>query len=82
MTRSRLFNKSRQERIILSHVPYKKQRNICIKLLRKTKKEFFNNLDVKHVPDNKQFWKIVKPCLTDKTLKDERITSVENERKL
>ena len=80
MTRSRLLNKFRQERTILSHVAYKKHQNICVKLLRKTKKDFFNNLDVKRVTDNKQFWKTVKPCLTDKTLKDERITLIENEK--
>ena len=63
MTRSRLLNKFRQERTILSHVAYKKQRNNCVKLLRKTKKGFVNNRDVKRVIDNKQFWKTVKPCL-------------------
>ena len=82
MTRSRLLNKFRQERTILSHVAYKKQRNICVKLLRKIKKDFFNNLDVKCVTDNKQFWKTVKPCLTNKTLKDERTTLIENEKVL
>ena len=73
MTRLRLLNKFRQERTISSNVTYKKQRNICVKLLPKTKK---NNLDVKRVTDNKQFWKTVKLCLTDKTLKDEIITFI------
>ena len=82
MTRSRLVNKFRQERTILSHLAYKKQRYICVKLLQKAKKDFFNNLDVKRVTDNKQFWKKVKPCLTDKTLKDERITLIENDKKV
>ena len=35
MTRSRLLNKFRQDRTISSHVAYKNQRNICVKLLRK-----------------------------------------------
>ena len=47
-------------------------------LLRKTKKEFCNNLNVKYITENKLFWKTVKPSFTDKTLKDERITLVEN----
>ena len=64
MTRSKLLNKFRQERTISSHVAYKKQRNICVKLLRKTKKDFFNNLDAKRVANNEQFYKTVKPCLT------------------
>ena len=55
MKRSRLLTKFRQGRTISSHIPYKKQRNICVKLLRKTKKAFFNNLAVKPVTDNKQF---------------------------
>ena len=80
MTRSRLLNKFRQERTRLSHVAYKKQRNICFKLLRKTKKDFFNNFDVKRITENKQFWKTVKLCLTDKTLKDERIMLIKIEK--
>ena len=76
MTKLRLLNKFRQDRTILPHLAYKQQRNICVKRLRKTKKDFFNNLNVKRVTDNKQFWKTVKQCLTDKTLKDERITLI------
>ena len=45
---------------------------------KKLKKIFFNNPDVKRVTDNKQFWKTVKPCLTDKTLKNERVAIIEN----
>ena len=30
--------------------------------------------------NNKQFWKTVKPCLTEKTLKGERVTLIENEK--
>ena len=78
MTKSRLWNKFKQDRAMFSNVAQKKEQNICVKLLRKTKKQFFNNLDVKYVTDNKQFWKTVEPCLTDKTLKGERITLIEN----
>ena len=35
---------------------------------------------MKRVTDNKQFWKTVKPSLTDKTLKGKRITLTENEK--
>ena len=49
-----------------------------MKLLRKTKKEFYNNLDVKYITENKLFWKTVKPSFTDKNLKDEKVTLVEN----
>ena len=49
-----------------------------MKLLRKTKKEFYNNLDVKYITENKLFWKTVKPSFTDQNLKDEKVTLVEN----
>ena len=51
-----------------------------MKLLRKTKKDFYNNLNVKYITKNKLFWKTVKPSFTDKTLKDERITLVKNDK--
>ena len=49
-----------------------------MKLLRKTIKEFYNNLNVKYITENKLFLNTVKPSFADKTLKDERITLVEN----
>ena len=44
------------------------------------KKIFFNNLDIKCVTDHKQLWKTVKSCLTDKALKEGRLTLTENEK--
>ena len=49
-----------------------------MKLLRKNKKEFYNNTNVKYITKNKLLWKTVKPSFTDETLKDERITLFEN----
>ena len=43
-------------------------------------KKIFSIILVKRVTVDKQFWKTVKPCLTDKTLKGERITLIENEK--
>ena len=45
---------------------YSKQRNYCVSLLRKTKKEYYSNLDEKNVTDNRKFWKTVKPFLQTK----------------
>ena len=73
-----MLNKFREDRTTSSHVPYKKQRNIYVKLLRKIKRDFLNN--VKCVAENRQLWKTVKPCLTDKTLNDERIFLIGNEK--
>ena len=80
MRRSKLLNTFRQDRTILSHVAYKTQLNICVQLLWKTKKYFSSNLNVKCVTDNKEFWKTVKPFLTNKTLKGEGIASTEYEK--
>ena len=35
---------------------YKKQHNFCVKLLRKTNKEYFEKINVKDINDNKKFW--------------------------
>ena len=78
MSRSRLLNRYRKEKTEASRSAYKRQINFCVKLFRKTKKEFYNNLNVKYITKNKLFWNTVKPSFTGKTLKDERITLVEN----
>ena len=63
MTRSRLRNrflknKSEENRKLLS-----KQRNKCVSLLRKSKKDYFTKLNEKNITDKKSFWKAVKPIL-------------------
>ena len=60
MKRSKLkniFNKNKNQE---SWCKYKTQRNYCVKLLHKTKKQYYKNLDIKEVTDNKKFWKSVK----------------------
>ena len=57
-----------------------KERNLCVKLLRKSKKVFYNNLNVKRITDNRKFWQTIKPNFTDKILKDERITLADGEK--
>ena len=61
---------------------YPKQRNKCVSLLKKTKKEYYQNLDEKNVIDNKKFWKTVKPLLSDKSVSREKINLTENEKML
>ena len=52
---------------------YKRQRSLCVKLLSKSNKVFYNNINVKIITDRK-FWQTIQPNFTDETLKDERIT--------
>ena len=54
MNRSRL-NKFRNENTEQNKWAYKKQRNLCVKLLKRVKKTFYNTVDVKKVCDNKTF---------------------------
>ena len=45
---------------------FKKQRNKCVKILRKAKVDYYGNLDLKNISDNRKFWKTVKPLFSDK----------------
>ena len=38
-----------------------KQRNLCVGLIRREKKNFFTNISTRDITDNKTFWKTVKP---------------------
>ena len=58
---------------------YKRQRNLCVSLLRKEKKNYYNNLDLKIFEDNRKFWKSIKPLFSDKLkILDNNITILEN----
>ena len=53
--------------------------NFCLSLLRKEKREYFANLNEKDITDDRTFWHIVKPFLSDKIKSRENITLVNNE---
>ena len=53
MHRSRLKNVFNKNRTPKTWDSYKKQRNFCVNLLRKTKKEYFENINVKDINDDK-----------------------------
>ena len=79
MVRTNLRNKSLKNRSNENIANYVKQQNHCVSLLRKTKREYYGNLDGKNICDNKTFWEIVKPMLSKKTKSNERINLVEND---
>ena len=56
-----------------------KQRNKCVSLLRKSKKDYFANLNEKNITDKKRFWKTVKPFLSKEIHLLERINVTEEE---
>ena len=60
MTRTRLRNNFLNDRSEVNKRKYSKQRNSCVSLLRKSKSEYFGNLNEKKIGDNKTFWKTIK----------------------
>ena len=76
MHRSRLRNKFLRERTKESKVAYNKQRNICVSLLRKSKRDYFANLDTKIMKDNRKFWKTVNPLFSEKSYSKESISLI------
>ena len=77
MKRSKLRNNYLKNKTDANRMLYKKQRNYCVSLLRKSKTNYYANLDEKKVPDNKLFWKVIKPSLSDKSCAKEQINLVE-----
>ena len=78
MTRSRLRNKYLKDKTEENRLLYTQQRNECVSLLRKTKINYYGNLNVKEITDNKKFWKTVKPFLSDKSKTSDKIHFNEN----
>ena len=58
---------------------YRKQRNLCVTILRKAKKQYFSNLEPKLMTDNRGFRKSVKPLFSDKIPVKKIINLTENE---
>ena len=54
------------------------RRNYCASLLRKSKSDYYNNLNDK----NKKLWKVVKPLLSNKIVSNEKIALVEGKKLL
>ena len=79
MKRSSLRNIFVKNKTDTNRIVYIKQRNYCVSLLRKNIKDHYANLNEGNVADNKQFWRAVKPLLSDKVKSSEKITLVEEE---
>ena len=77
MKRSKLRNKFLKSRNLSDRKNYTSQRNLCKKLLKSTKRTYFNNLDIRKVTDNRTFWKTVVPLFSNKFSKSEKINLTE-----
>ena len=79
MTRSRLkriFNSNPSE---INKYIYKQQINFCVNLTRRVKKNYYTNIDINNVNDNKTFWDTIKPCFSDKNITKKKINLIEND---
>ena len=61
MKRSQLKNTYNKNHNYENWHLYKKQRNFCLNLLRKTKRNYFKNVKIQGITDNKKFWKTIRP---------------------
>ena len=81
MHRSRLKNNFNKNPTEENEKLYKKQRNFCVSLLKREKKNYYNNIDLKIFEDNKKFWRSIKPLFSDKQkYLDRNITIMEDDK--
>ena len=80
MLRKKLRNKYNKERTKETERAFKKQRNRCVELLRETKRNYYQNLDLKNLGDNRKFWKIVKPVFSGRAQTSSSVTLLENDK--
>ena len=73
MQRSKLRNIFLKNRTEENRNNYAKQTNLCVTLLRKSKREFYGNLNEKKLCDNKKFWGVFKPVLSNKVVSNEKM---------
>ena len=78
MKRSRLRNRFFKTKNETDRQNYNTQRNFCLSLIRSEKKNYFSNINIRSITDNKKFWKTVKPLFTEKVHIKSKITLIEN----
>ena len=77
MNRSRLRNRYLKKQSIDNERAYKKQRNYCVTLIRREKKKYYENMNIKSITDNKKFWNTVKPLFSEKDINNKKIVLLE-----
>ena len=79
MTRSRLKRKFHKNPNNMNKNRYNQHRNYCVNLARRVKKNYYSNIDINKVNDNKKFWDTIKPCFSEKNITKKKITLIEND---
>ena len=80
MLRTRLKNKYNKSQTVQNWEAFRKQCNLCVKLVRTEKRKFYKNLDISQITDNKQVWNTVKPFISNKNKAKVKITLIEDDR--
>ena len=80
MHRSKLKNRYHKFQTEVNKNSYKKYRNFCVSLLKKEKRKYYNNLDLKVIKDSKKIWQSVKPLFSGKSKLKTNITLVDDGR--
>ena len=73
MLRTKLINQFLKNRTLQTKTKYNNQRNICVSLVKKAKRNYYENLDLKGINDNKKIWTTVKPLFSNKIKSAENI---------
>ena len=59
---------------------YENQKNFCSKLYKSERRKYYESLDMKNVLDNNEFWKTMRPFLSDKNAVFSQISIETNSR--
>ena len=79
MKRSQLKNRYNKNRNYENWFLHREQWNLFVNLLTKTKKNYFNNVNMQDITDNKKFWKTIRPYFSDKGYNQTKIKIVEKD---
>ena len=79
MLRSKLRNQCLKCKAEEARARFKIQRNLCVTLLRKAKRDYYENLDLGKVDESKKFWNTVKLVFGNIVTTRNNITLIENE---
>ena len=80
MLRSKLQNKYLKCKSEEARARFKIQRNVCVTLLRKARRNFYENLELGRVNGSNKFWNAVKSVLGNKVTTRRNIFLIENKK--
>ena len=79
MVRTKLRNIFLKNRSEENKINYNKQKNLCLTILRKSKKEYYQHLSVENACCNKKLWKVVEPVKKIALVEETNILKIDKE---